>query len=401
MNMPLENIHVCDMTAYIAGAVTTTQLADLGAKVIKIEGFEGDGFRPNAASFVGWNPGKRSIVVDNTTDEGRQITYQIAARSDLFTENSRPGVTERLKLTYDDIRQVNPNIVYVRILAYGSGGPSSGDPGFDPLIQARSGMMSTQGGYGKPPVFIRVAVNDYMGAMLGTMACSFGLLARARTGQGQLIEASMINAACFAQSGDFIDYEHRPTEALRNRGGQRLKGVNPAWRLYKAQDDWLVVACAYEEHWQALCRVLGLEDLARRLSLREVQQRSAYDYEVCSLIESALAQKGQQAWLAELEAAGVPGAATLAVEDIIRPPHPHALANDILDVNQHTHWGQVVQLGTTAKFWETPGKRGLPAPLLGEHTVEVLQELGYSQSKIDELLERNIVGQQGINVPVK
>ena len=390
----LENIRIADLSGYIAGAYCPTLLADLGAKVDKVEPFEGDAFRLLGAGFMGWNRGKRSIVIDLKKEEGRQVYYRMVERSQMVVENFRPGVSQRLGVEYETIRRIKLDIIYVRSLAHGSTGPYSTHPGFDPLLQARSGQMARQGGAGNPPVYYRVAVNDYMAAMASAFTAALALYVHARTGQGQEVESSLTNASIVAQSGEFMDYPGIPKAV---EGGPYLKGLHPAWRLYQAGDTWLMIACAREEHWQALCRALRLEDVGRRLTLAQVAACSADDPELVSLIQDALSKKTGDV-LAELEEAGVPCAPCLTGDEVMSDPHCEE--NDLFVEYDHPTVGRLRQTGAMIKLSETPGHPALPAPLLGQHTVEILQELGFSQEQIDDLLERKVVGQYGVNVGV-
>src|SRR5215831_19310309 len=222
MTGPLRGITVVDLTSYIAGSYGAMMLADLGAHVIKVESLEGDSFR-ELPGFYGWNRGKRSIAVNIKDPDGRAIVHRLAGLADVVMENMRPGVVERLCVDYATLRQVNPRIVYCSVTAFGSDGPYRDRPGFDPLIQAMSGVMALQG-FGGPPQYLRVALTDYYTAALACQAVLAALFARERTGVGQRVETSLLNAGLALQSGSIVDYPGRET-VLRD---------TPTYRLYRA-----------------------------------------------------------------------------------------------------------------------------------------------------------------------
>src|SRR5438094_391100 len=248
---PLDGIAVVDLTSYIAGSYAGMMLADMGARVTKVEALAGDSFR-ELPGFYGWNRGKRSIAVDLKTPAGCQIVEQLAERSDVFMENMRPGVADRLGAGYERLHALNPRLVYSSVTAFGSTGPYVDRPGFDPLLQAMSGAMALQG-FGGPPQYLRIAVTDYYAASLAAQAILAALFVRERTGKGQRVETSLLNAAIALQSGNFVDY----------KGKQHMFRDNPTYRLYRAGDgQWFFLACGNQTFWVKLCKALGLEPLA-------------------------------------------------------------------------------------------------------------------------------------------
>lgn len=393
MTMALENVKIADLTAYIAGSYMCTLLSDLGAKVTKVEGFDGDGFRPMAGSFIGWNRGKRAAILNLQTPDGREAFYDMVRQSDVVTENSRPGLMKRLGVDYESIRKIKPDIVYVSMPGWGTKGPHEIAPGWDPLIQGYSGQMLMQSGYGNAPVFHRVAINDYQCAMLGVLATCLGVFHKKRTGQGQLIQTSLINAAVFHDAYYFMDYQGRKPA---NVGADHHKGEHPALRLYKGKDYWFLVACYKDSEWQTLCNVIGLPELAVRYSFADIKAKTAYDYDVVGAIQAALLTRTADEWVDLLETAGVPCAPGHEYVNIFTDPH--VAANELVGTNPHPRRGDVTQLGPTIKMSLTPTRFQRYAPVHGEDTIEVLRELGYSEEKIKDLLDRRVVGQQGVNI---
>lgn len=382
----VENIRVCNFGAYIAGSLCGALLADMGAEVVKVETLTGDPFRQMASAFLAYNHGEKSIAVNLTQQEGRQIIYKLAGRSDVFSENFRPGISERLGVDYETIRKVKPDIIYVSIPGHGSTGPYRSWPGFDPLLQARGGVMVGQGGKGNQPVYQRIAVSDYAAAMLGAYGALLALYVRNRTGQGQHVETSLTNGVISIQSGEFLDYEGIPR---RERGGVDAKGKSATCRLYRANDDWLFVLCDKAAHWRQLCQVLGLEYLLEDPRFKTGKARQANDAALVAILEHTFAEKPVATWLKELEEAGVPCAPQVTLEGMASDPHYHA--NELIFAHQHPLYGRVTELGLAVKLHDTPGKLFRPALLLGEYTDEVLAGLGYSPPQVSDFRARKIV----------
>src|SRR5947208_7686506 len=194
---PLDGIRVVDLTSYIAGSYAAMMVADLGAHVVKVESLEGDSFR-ELPGFYGWNRGKRSIALNLKTAEGREVVERLARASDVLMENWRPGVADRLGVGHERLSALNPRLIYCSVTAFGSTGPYADRPGFDPLLQAMSGMMALQG-FGGPPQYLRIAVTDYYTASLAAQAMLTGLFVRERTGRGQRVETSLLHGALSLQ----------------------------------------------------------------------------------------------------------------------------------------------------------------------------------------------------------
>ena len=390
---PLEGIKIADLTAYIAGSYATVLLSDLGADVVKVEGFDGDGFRTFPAPFLGWNRGKRAIILNLQEGDAREAFYRLVRKSDVVIENSRPGLTKRLGTDYETIRRIKEDIVYVSMPGWGTSGPHGTAPGWDPLIQAYSGQMKTMGGYDQSPLFHKVAINDYQCAMCGVMATVFGVFHKLRTGQGQLMSSSLINSAAYHMAGFFSEYQKSP---LADAGGYRMKGVNPAQRIYETKDECILVDCHSAQQWTALCDIIDRPDLARRFTFREVTSRPANDYEIVSAMQGAFKTRSSAEWFALLSGMGVPTAPDREFLGLFEDPHVEA--NGWMKTWEQKRRGETKQLVSTLHYSDTPTVAQGPAPIHGEHTVEVMRELNYTQEQIDDLLARKVIGQQGINI---
>lgn len=377
----LEGIRVVDFSGYIAGAVCPMILADYGADVIKVEPPQGEAFRVTAFAFMGWNRGKRGIALDLNRPEARDATYDLLRSADVLMENFRPGVAERLGLDYETVRQINPRLIYSSSGGWGRYEPLRDLPAFDPLLQARSGAMVAQGGRGYPPVyFFSIAITDYAAAMLSAYGICAALYARERTGQGQKVSIALMRSIMAVQSGEFLFYEGMED---RDIGGPDLPGLSTTYRLFRCADDWLFVAASREEHWPALARLVDLPESLAFLSAEEALGSSPHG-PLARQLAVRFAQADVATWRERLDAAGVPCASTPRPIDALASPQVQA--NGLAAQHEHPQWGPVTQTGLLVKFSATPGHLQRPAPLIGQHTREVLRDLGYAEERIEALL---------------
>ncbi|OGK96890.1 MAG: hypothetical protein A2W08_06640 [Candidatus Rokubacteria bacterium RBG_16_73_20] len=376
---PLDGIRVADLTSYIAGSYAAMQLADLGADVVKVEAPEGDSFR-ELPGFFGWNRGKRSITVNLKTPEGRLIVERLAARADVFMENMRPGVADRLGVGYARLAAENPRLIYCSITAFGSTGPSADRPGFDPILQALGGLMTLQG-FGGPPKYLRTAPTDYYTAALAAQAVLAALLARARTGRGQRVETSLLRGVLALQSGIAVDYPGKPS----------LIRDNPTYRLYQAGDDaWFFLACGNQSFWVKLCAALGLTDLAQDPRFASWVLRLQNNQALLPLLEACFRERPRAAWLEILAAHDIPAAPVQPLLDFFEDPAVRH--HDMVHAYDHPEVGRLRMMGQPLVFDDTPARDPGPPPTLGQHTDAVLRELGYDDATIADLRARQVLG---------
>jgi crotonobetainyl-CoA:carnitine CoA-transferase CaiB-like acyl-CoA transferase len=376
---PLAGIRVVDLTSYIAGSYAAMMLADLGAAVVKVESLRGDSFR-ELPGFFGWNRGKRSIAVDLKVPDGRAIVERLAAGSDVLVENMRVGAADRLGLGATRLRALNPRLVYCSITAFGSTGPYVDRPAFDPVLQAMAGMMALQGLAG-PPQYLRIPVTDYYAAALGAQAILAALFVRERTGEGQRVETSLLQASFALQSGHVVQYPGRPSSARDN----------PTYRLYQAADgEWLFLACGNQAFWGKLCAALGIEHLAGDARFASWMLRLDHADALLPLLEAAFRAEPRAHWLEILAAHDIPAAPVQSLIEFMDDPavRHHGMVREYA----HPEVGPLRLMGQPLSFSDTPTRDPGPPPTLGQHTDDVLRELDYDPDTIADLRRRGVLG---------
>jgi crotonobetainyl-CoA:carnitine CoA-transferase CaiB-like acyl-CoA transferase len=346
----------------------------------------GDSWRAVGGGFLCCNRGKRAIALDLKKDEARQIVYDLIAVSDIVVENARWGVWHKLGLDYESVKKIKPDLIYLSILGHGVTGPYSTSPGFDPVLQARSGQMVGQGGIGKPPVYHRIALNDQAAPMLGAYGAMLALLSRIRKGGGQHVVTSLTNASVALQAGEFIDYPGYKREAK----GNDLRGPHALCRHYMGKDGrWFFVLCTDDRQWEALVNACGLESVQNDPQFAAAEHRRQNDSALAEILQDAFRKKAAAECVAVMERFGVPAALAQNAEEVIEDVH--CLENELFDDRPDPIFGEARLFGISSKLSDTPGVIRRPAPLLGQHTTQVLLELGYSREKIEDLKTAKII----------
>ena len=391
---PLAGIRVLEVGNYMAGPFCGMQLADLGAEVIKIENPDGGDqvrlvaplIEGEGSAFMRLNRNKRSIALDLKKVVGREVFRRLLATADVVVENLRPGTMNDLGLDYEALSNINPGLVYVAASGWGQDGPLKDQPGMDIMAQARSGLMSITGTPGGDPVKIGVPVCDLVCALYGALAAVSALSVRRETGLGQYIDVSLYEAGvslAIWEAGKYF-----ATGEIQGPLGSAHQS-NAPYQAFRAADGWLTVGATTKHNWSALCRALGLERLLADSHFRDTNLRHANRESLASTIEEVTTTRPTAHWLAVLEKAGVPCAPIQDFGQVFNDPH--LIARDFYWDAPHATAGKVRQLGSPMRLSRTPVRRDRAAPLLGEDSIALLEELGYPPADIARLLEREVV----------
>lgn len=355
---PLHGLRVVGLGTFIAGAYPAMLLAELGADVVKIEPPGGDPFRVNGFTF---NRGARSVALDLRDPRGHDAFLRLADRADVVIDNYRAGVLDRLRVGYDAMSARNPRIVAASVTAYGDHGPHALDPGFDPILQARSGMMTAQGGAGEP-VFHTIPVDDVSAGVLAVFGICAALLARRRTGQGQRVTTSLAAASAFMQCGELVRYPGRPPAPV---GGPDHLGAAALDRFYAAADGWIRLSASAED-LPALWAALGAGEAEE-----PGPATGAPDAGVAEVLAEAIGGLPADEAVKRLADAGVPAVRARTFEELCADPD--SLANEVV---HRQDGGAYISAGRFAWFARTRLRKVLVPPGCGEHTEAVLDEAG-------------------------
>jgi CoA:oxalate CoA-transferase len=403
MAMPLDGIRVIDWTIWQQGPVCSAMLGDLGAEVIKIEhresGDPGRGMlkmsgvdltdRPNFY-FEANNRNKKSLTLDLKKPAAVQIVYQLIEKSDIFVQNYRFGVAARLGLGYDALRTHNPRLIYASATGYGPEGPERGDPSFDQMGLARSGLMLAVGEPDMPPLQVAGGIADQMGAIMLAYGVLAALLARERFGIGQEVDASHLGSMTFLQG---LSVAARLMMGFAIPRMPRKYAANPLWNHYRCGDDkWICLGMLQpDRYWADFCRVLGRPELGDDARFGNLRARAANAGAAVEALDTIFASKPRDEWIRLLRAGGdFIFTVVNSVDDL--PNDPQVLANDYIVDLEHPQFGTTQVVGIPVRLRETPGRVRLPAPEFGQHTEEILTGLlGYSWEQIAALNEQEVI----------
>jgi crotonobetainyl-CoA:carnitine CoA-transferase CaiB-like acyl-CoA transferase len=394
MSGPLTGYRIIDLTSMVSGPLGTMILADQGAEVIKVENPNGgDHTRAVAtrrggfsASFLNNNRNKRSVALNLKDPRGRELLLRLATGADVFVQNFRPGVIERMGLGEDVLRTVAPNIVYVSISGFGERGPYAAKPVYDPLVQALSGLTTIQGGTDQVrPRLVRTILPDKLTGVTSAQAITAALLARERTGKGQHVRLSMLDSVvAFLWASDmgsqtFVgdEYPQEETQSFIDL-------------IYETADGHISVAVQSDKEWAGLARAVEKPEWLEDPRFKTTALRHENIDARLEATQEALRGRGSAEWLTRLEAEDVPCAPILRRRDMIA--HPQILANETVVETEHPHAGPLRQARAAARFSETPATHRRGAPRLGEHTREVLEAAGVSAAELIELAAASVVG---------
>ena len=393
---PLKGIRVLDLSRVLAGPYCSMTLSDLGAEVIKVEipgrGDDTRAFPPflegESSYYLSLNRGKKSLTLNLKDEKGVEVLHRLLKKCDVVLENFRPGVTKRLGVDYDVLKEIKEDLIYCSISSYGQTGPYATRPGYDLIIQGMSGLMGITGEQDRPPVRVGVAVTDLNAVMYAVMAILSALRVRDQLGIGQYLDVSMMDTAVswmtYMAGSYFANGEVPP------RMGVAHPSIVPYQTFEAGDGKFLLVAGGNDRLFKILCEVMDMEHLVVdpmyvsntvRVENREI---------LVPIIQERLLTKPRDVWLSKLMESGFPCAPVNAMDEVFSDPQ--LLHRNMLVTMDHPKIGKIKQIGVPLKFSDTPLKLELPPPMLGQHTDEVLVKLcGYSEDEVAALKKNNVV----------
>jgi len=377
---PLAGKTVLEVAYYVAGPLGATLMAELGARVIKLEPLDGDPFRRSGLEFVHMINGKESIAVDLKTDAGQDVLRRLLARADAVVHNFRPGVPDRLGFGYEAARETNPRVVYLDATSYGRDGPQRHRAAFHSTPNALSGGGILQAGVGNPPV--DDSYPDPCAGLAVGVALAMGLLAQETQGIGQRMETAMLRSTAYIHSERLTFHESRSEPPVVDRD---QRGLHALYRLYPCREGWVFLAALRPREWEGLARAIGEEGWLRDADLATPEGRRRHDERLATAIAAALATEDAETWSRRLRAAGVPAASAAdhSFEEFL-------VAAQQVSAGEHEGFGTFFTLRPRLRFEGAPTTSGRPAGT-GEHTVPLLRELGFDADEIAGMLKAGAV----------
>ncbi|MEE9274134.1 MAG: CoA transferase [bacterium] len=396
MTLPLEGLRVVDLSRILAGPFLTMMLGDMGADVIKVEHPEGgDDTRAwppfyeggESSYFQSVNRNKKSLTLDLKSAEGKEILRALIEKADILVQNFRPGAIERLGFGWEACRGWNPRLIYSAISGYGQTGPSRERPAYDILLQAEGGLMSITGPLGGSPYKTGVAIADLTTALFAVQGVLLAVIARERTGRGQLVDTAIQDGQAALMShaaGNYFGSGSPP-----GRMGNRHPSISP-YREFACSDGVLIVAAANDSLWQRFARAIGRADLAEDPKWERNPDRVAGRDELEGEIEDILKTKTRKEWAEIISAGGVPCGPVRDIAELCADPQ--IAHREMVVEMEHAANGILRMMGIPIKLSDTPGSLRLPPPMLGEHTEEILTGLlGRDSGEVARLREKGVV----------
>ncbi|MDQ2052166.1 CaiB/BaiF CoA-transferase family protein [Natronolimnohabitans sp. A-GB9] len=397
---PLEGITVVDASRVLVGPFCTMQLADLGADVIKVERpdggdqtrgwyppqFDGEGDDGVSAYYASVNRNKRSVTLNLKEEHGRELLGELVSDADVFVENFRVGTLEEWGLGYEELAADNPDLVYCSLTGYGEWGPYADKPAYDLIMQAEGGMMSITGEENGPPVRVGVAIADIGAGMYATQAILAALFHRELQGGGQKVDVSLFDGQVAWMS--YMASYYFATGESPKRMGSKHPTIAP-YQAFPTRDGYVVVAAASEKIWRNFCLAIDRDDLLEDERFETNTDRVEHRDQLDEILEAELADYRTEPLVALLEDHDVPARAVSDMEDVFS--HPQVEARDMHQQVDHPSVGAIDMPGSPMNLSRTPATVRQHPPELGEHTDELLADLGYSEREIERLRADGIV----------
>jgi crotonobetainyl-CoA:carnitine CoA-transferase CaiB-like acyl-CoA transferase len=396
MTAALDGLLVLDFTRVLSGPYCTMQLADMGARVVKIEQPKtGDDTRAwgppfvhgESAYFLSINRNKESLTLDLKHPRAMEVLAPLLAKADVLVENFRPGTMERLELGYAQLSSRYPRLVYCSISGFGQSGPRRREAGYDAVVQAEGGLMSITGAPDGQAYRLGVAISDIVSGMFAAQGIAFALLSRERTGRGQNVDVGMLDATAALLTYQAANYF--ATGVVPGRLGNRHPTIVP-YETFHAADGEFVIAVGNDDQWRRLCAVIGRPELGTDERFDTNRSRSAsYDL-LRPILAGILERRTRSEWVDDLRGAGVPCGSVRDVGEVLGDPH--LVAREMIQTVEHAVAGAVRVTGVPIKLSETPGAVRTAPPRLGEHTRDILtRDAGLPPSTVDELVASGVV----------
>jgi crotonobetainyl-CoA:carnitine CoA-transferase CaiB-like acyl-CoA transferase len=383
-------MRVIDLAHVMAGPTCARMLADMGADVVKVEKADGGDdtrrmlppdIKGEPAAYMMMNRNKRGIVLDLKKPAGREALKRLIKTADALIENYRHDTLDKLGLGYDDLKAINPGLIYCALSGFGRTGPFATQGGYDLIAQGMSGLMSITGeGPGRPPVKVGSPACDITAGIIGAMAVCAAYAHKLKTGEGQFVDTSLFEAGItltYWQSAICL-----ATGVSPGPMGSRHP-LNGPYQAFETSDGYINVGASNQKMYPLLCEVLGCPELGRDPRFVTGRDRMGRLDELIDLLNARFRQRTTAEWLERLEAAGIPSGPVLSIGDMLK--HPQTLARDMVVAVDHPVAGRVETIGVPAKFSATPTEVSRPAPLFGQHTREVLTEAGFTSAEIEAL----------------
>jgi len=392
---PLKGIKVLDLSRTLAGPFCTMILGDLGAEVIKVEqpgvGDETRGYAPpvwggESCYYLSLNRNKRGITLNLKTEEGREIVRKLTVRSDVLVENFRTGTMERFGLGYDVLIELNPRLIYCAVSGFGRTGPMKDEAAYDLLIQGFSGLMSVTGEPGRPPVKVGYSIADLATGLYAAIAITSALYSREKTGKGQYVEASLLDTLVALQT--YLAIGFFATGKVPQKMGSAHPNVAP-YQVFEAKDGYFIIAVPNDWLWRKMCDALGLAGLKEHPKFATNSDRVLNRGELVEILNEYTRQHKSAEIIEKLKQVGVPCGPINTIDQVLN--HPQVIHRGMIAEVEHLTIGLLKLLGIPMKFSETPGSVRLAPPLLGQHTVEIAAELGYSEEDVADFRKRGVM----------